>query len=74
MGIGAAIKAICDLIAAFLKARSEGKPEREKRERDDEFREINRIVGEKDLDAIAARIAAIRHRLSSKDRVPPGKQ
>lgn len=74
MGIGAAIAAVCALIAAFLKARSEGKPAREEKKRDDEASEINRIVGEKDIDGAASRIADIRRRLRERDNIPPGKQ
>lgn len=74
MGIGAAIVAVCSLIAAFLKARSDGKPAREEKKRDEEAKDIARIVGEKDIDAAAARIADIRRRLHERDDISTRKQ
>lgn len=72
--IGAAIVAVCSLIAAFLKARREGKPAREEKRRENEAQEINRMVAEADVDAVAARIADIRRRLRDRNGIPPGKQ
>lgn len=72
--IGAAITAICALIAAYLKARSEGKPAREEKKRENEAQEINRMVAEADVDAAAARIADIRRRLHERDNLSQGKQ
>jgi hypothetical protein len=75
MGWSAAIKAICDLIAAFLKLRVDGKPVREENKKDEVAQEISKEVGTQDVDVLAARVAAIRRRLHErvpgKNRIPP---
>jgi hypothetical protein len=74
VGITAAIKGICDLLVALLKSWSDGKPGREEAKHDEASQQINRMVAEEDVDALAARVDAIRRRLPGKDGVPPGKQ
>lgn len=75
MEIGAAIAAVCALIAALLKIWIQGKPAREEKEKDEVAQEISEEVGTEDVDALAARITAIRRRLHErvpgKNRVPP---
>lgn len=74
MGIGAAIIAICSLLAAFFKAWSNGKPAREEKKRDEEAKDVARIVGEKDIAAAATHIADIHRRLRERNDISPREQ